>query len=113
MKEEGREPVKMSSEWRFWKKAYWSAFKIIKPALNLTVILGALSLVMLNIGANISFGGITASIAGMEQNFDHLSIINSLADFPSALFGGPPIEAIISGTDGAPGRCCAVSSSCS
>ncbi len=102
MKEEGREPVKMSSEWRFWKKEYWSDFKIIKPALNLTVILGALSLVMLNIGANISFGGITASIAGMEQNFDHLSIINSLADFPSALFGGPPIEAIISGTAGAP-----------
>ena len=36
------------------------------------------------------------------QNFDHLSIINSLADIPSALFGGPPIEAIISGTAGAP-----------
>ena len=102
MEEEGREPMKMSSEWRFWKKDYWSDFKVIKPALNLTVVLGALSLVMLNIGANISFGGITASIAGMEQNFDHLSIINSLADFPSALFGGPPIEAIISGTAGAP-----------
>ena len=57
---------------------------------------------MLNIGANISFGGITASIAGTSQNFDHLSIINSLADVPSALFGGPPIEAIISGTAGAP-----------
>ena len=57
---------------------------------------------MLNIGANISFGGITASLAGTSQNFDHLSIINSLADVPSALFGGPPIEAIISGTAGAP-----------
>ncbi len=64
--------------------------------------MGALSLVMLNIGANISFGGITASIAGATQNYDHLSFINSLADFPSALFGGPPIEAIISGTAGAP-----------
>ena len=57
---------------------------------------------MLNVGANISFGGITASIAGTTQNYDHLSIINSLADIPSALFGGPPIEAIISGTAGAP-----------
>ena len=57
---------------------------------------------MLNIGANISFGGITASMAGTAQNFDHLSIINSLADIPSAIFGGPPIEAIISGTAGAP-----------
>ena len=66
------------------------------------MIFGALSLIMLNIGANISFGGITASIAGTTQNFDHLSIINSLADIPSAIFGGPPIEAIISGTAGAP-----------
>jgi len=100
--EEGREYLEMSSEWRFWKKDYWKEFKPIKPRINLTVILGALSLVMLNIGANISFGGITASIAGTSQNFDHLSIINSLADIPSALFGGPPIEAIISGTAGAP-----------
>ena len=100
--EEGREQVSMSTEWRFWKKEYWSDFKLIKPTLNASVILGALSLVMLNIGANISFGGITASIAGTAQNFDHLSLVNSLADFPSALFGGPPIEAIISGTAGAP-----------
>ena len=100
--EEGREAMESSTEWRFWKKAYWADFKLIKPRLNLTVVLGALSLIMLNIGANISFGGITASIAGTTQNFDHLSIINSLADIPSALFGGPPIEAIISGTAGAP-----------
>ena len=102
MVEEGREAIEMSTEWRFWKKEYWSDFKLIKPTINLTVILGTLSLVMLNIGANISFGGITASIANTKQNFDHLSIINSLADIPSSLFGGPPIEAIISGTAAAP-----------
>ena len=100
--EEGREQLQMSNEWRFWKKAYWSDFKLIKPTFNVAVILGGLSLVMLNIGANISFGAITASIAGTTQNFDHLSLINSFADIPSALFGGPPIEAIISGTAGAP-----------
>ena len=100
--EEGREAAQMSNEWRFWKKAYWSDFKIIKPTINAKVILSALSIMMLNVGANISFGGITASIAGTTQNYDHLSIINSLADIPSALFGGPPIEAIISGTAGAP-----------
>lgn len=102
--EEGREHLQTSTEWRFWKKEYWNDFKMIKPRINGTVVMGALSLVMLNIGANISFGGITASIAGTTQNFDYLSIINSLADFPSALFGGPPIEAIISGTAGAPWR---------
>ena len=100
--EEGRKPVEMSGEWRFRKKEYWSDFKFIKPTINATVILSALSIMMLNVGANISFGGITASIAGTQQNFDHLSIINSLADVPSAIFGGPPIEAIISGTAGAP-----------
>ena len=100
--EEGRKLVEMSGEWRFWKKEYWSDFKFIKPTINATVILSALSIMMLNVGANISFGGITASIAGTQQNFDHLSIINSLADVPSAIFGGPPIEAIISGTAGAP-----------
>lgn len=100
--EEGREQLQMSNEWRFWKRGYWQDFKLIKPALNLSVVLGALSLVMLNIGANISFGAITASIAGTSQNFDHLSLVNALADVPSALFGGPPIEAIISGTAGAP-----------
>ena len=100
--EEGREAVEMSSEWRFWKKEYWSDFKFIKPVMNMGVIMGALSIMMLNVGANISFGGITASIAGTTQNYDHLSIINALADVPSALFGGPPIEAIISGTAGAP-----------
>ena len=100
--EDGREAAQMSNEWRFWKKAYWSDFKLIKPTINVKVILSALSIMMLNVGANISFGGITASIAGTTQNYDHLSIINSLADIPSALFGGPPIEAIISGTAGAP-----------
>lgn len=100
--EDGRKTVDMSTEWRFWKKEYWTDFKLIKPTINVSVILGALSIMMLNIGANISFGGITASIAGTNQNYDHLSIINSLADVPSALFGGPPIEAIISGTAGAP-----------
>ena len=100
--EEGRDYLPSSNEWRFWKKEYWKDFKVIKPRLNLAVILIALSLVMLNIGANISFGGITASIAGTTQNYDHLSFINSLADLPAALFGGPPIEAIISGTAGAP-----------
>ena len=102
MVEDGRDMVANTTEWRFWKKEYWADFKFIKPTINMTVVMGALSLLMLNIGANISFGGITASIAGTTQNVDHLSIINSLADVPSALFGGPPIEAIISGTAGAP-----------
>ena len=40
--EEGRKPVEMSGEWRFWKKEYWSDFKFIKPTINATVILSAI-----------------------------------------------------------------------
>ena len=50
MIEEGREVLPISTEWRFWKKEYWSDFKFIKPTINLTVILSTLSIVMLNIG---------------------------------------------------------------
>ncbi len=75
-------------EWKFWT--------------NRRVFLGALALACLNIGANISFGKITGGIAGVQTNIDHLAIYSSLADIGSTLFGGGPVEAIISGTATAP-----------
>jgi len=74
--------------WKFWE--------------NRRVLIGALSIACLNIGANISFGKITGSIAGAGVNIDHLAIYSSLADIASTLFGGGPVEAIISGTATAP-----------
>ena len=94
--EEGREQLQMSNEWRFWKKEYWNDFKLIKPIFNLSVVYGALSLVMLNIGANIFRGSPSHH---QHMNYDHCRD-QRLAD--PQLFGGPPIEAIISGTAGAP-----------
>ncbi len=91
-----------SNDARFWKKEYWAEFKLIKPQFGWTAVLGGLGFICLNIGSNTAFGNITASIAGTTQNLDHLTIINSLADIPSIMFGGAPIEAIISGTAGAP-----------
>lgn len=91
-----------SNDARFWKKEYWAEFKLIKPQFGAAAILGGLGFICLNIGSNTAFGNITASIAGTTQNLDHLTIINSLADIPSIMFGGAPIEAIISGTAGAP-----------
>jgi AGZA family xanthine/uracil permease-like MFS transporter len=88
--------------WQFWTKKFWSDFKFIKPAFAFSAILGGLGIICLNIGSNLTFGGITASIAGTSQNFNFLTFINSLADIPSILFGGMPIEAIISGTAAAP-----------
>lgn len=69
---------------------------------NPRVIRGTLSLIMLTIGANIAFGGITGSIAATRVNIDHLTVISGLADTASALFGGGPVEAIISATGAAP-----------
>ena len=43
------------------------------------IIAGALGLMCLNIGANISFGKVTGSIAGVDANIDHLAIYSSLA----------------------------------
>ena len=74
-----------------------------KFTFNGTVILGALGMVCLNIGSNISFGAITASMAGTDTfNVDHLTLISSLADMGSSFFGGAPVESIISATANAP-----------
>ena len=56
-----------------------------KFTVNGTVILGALGMVCLNIGSNISFGAITAGMAGVDTfNVDHLTLISSLADMGSS-----------------------------
>ena len=54
-------------EWKFWT--------------NRNIVIGALSLACLNIGANISFGKITGSIAGTNTNIDHLASQNSFFCF--------------------------------
>ena len=69
----------------------------------MNVIRGALALACLTIGANIAFGNITASMTGKyEANIDLLTIYSGLADAVSSLFGGGPVEAIISATAAAP-----------
>ena len=73
-----------------------------KPAFNLRILRGALALCCLTIGGNIAFGSITGGIAGANANIDHLTVYSGLADAVSSLFGGGPVEAIISATAGAP-----------
>ena len=77
-------------------------FRLRKPIVNLSVIRGALAMTCLNIGANIAFGNITGSIANTNVNVDQLSIVSGLADLSSALFGGRPVEVVISATGSAP-----------
>lgn len=66
---------------------------------------GALALACLNIGSNISFGMITGSLTGGEENpvdVDTLTVVSSVADMITSVFGGAPVEAIISATGSAP-----------
>lgn len=76
--------------------------KFQKPTFSLEILRGALALICLNIGANIAFGGITGSIANKDVSIDTLSIYSSIADLASCLFGGGPLESIISATGSAP-----------
>ena len=87
---------------KFWTKEYWEDFKLMKPKFSFYAFYFALAFISLNIGTNIAFGNITAGFAGTVQNMDHLTVINSLADIPSVLFGGAPVGAIISATAAAP-----------
>ena len=75
-------------EWKIWQRP--------------NILFSALAIACLNIGANISFGKITGSIAKVNANIDHLSIYSCLADMVSSFFGGGPVESIISGTATAP-----------
>ena len=72
------------------------------PLFNLRILRGSLALCCLTVGANIAFGSITGDIAQTQANIDHLTVYSGLADAVSALFGGGPVEAIISATASAP-----------
>ena len=72
-----------------------------KPIINYNVIRGALALACLTVGSNIAFGNITANMANAERNINALTVYSGLANLGS-LFGGAPVEAIISATGAAP-----------
>lgn len=82
----------------------YKKIEIKKPVMNWNVVRGTLALACLTIGANIAFGNITASMTkgGYVADIDHLTVYSGLADAASALFGGGPVEAIISATGAAP-----------
>ena len=78
-------------------------FRIHPPMVNLHVLRGSLALACLTIGANIAFGNITAGLGqDLTVNVDHLTIYSGLADAVSSIFGGAPVESIISATGAAP-----------
>ena len=77
----------------------WPKLSILKRP---HVIRGILAVLTLQIGGNITYGYVTAGMGDKPFNVDHLTIVSGAADFTSALFGGGPVEAIISPTGAAP-----------
>ena len=71
------------------------------PVINYNVIRGSLALACLTVGSNIAFGNITAGMSGTTANINHLTFYSGLANLAS-LFGGAPVESIISATGAAP-----------
>ena len=59
-------------------------------------------MLVLLLARNIAFGNITSSMSNQQLNVDHLTVYSGLADAVSSLFGGAPVEAIISATGAAP-----------
>ncbi len=74
-------------------------FRFLK---NPVVIRGALALVALRTGTSIAYSGIDSQLAGQTVSVDHTNIIAGVGGMASALFGGAPVEPIISITAAAP-----------
>jgi AGZA family xanthine/uracil permease-like MFS transporter len=76
---------------------------------KILIVRAALSLLALRVGTSIAYPSIDYDIAGVPQVtgsgasiFDATNIIAGLSGFTSAIFGGAPLEPIISGTAAAP-----------
>jgi len=69
---------------------------------DITVIRGALALLALRTGTSIAYSTIDGQMANVTPNVDHTNIISGLSGIASSLFGGAPVEPIISGTAASP-----------
>ena len=94
-----------TENYKFWTKKYWTGgeWKLVSPKLTIRAVLSAAALICLGIGITTSFGTINTNMvpAGVDvatQNFDHLMLITGLVDFVGVIFGGMPLEPIISAT---------------
>ncbi|MDR0463210.1 MAG: hypothetical protein LBG64_03260 [Pseudomonadales bacterium] len=83
-------------------REYWQGFKITRPRFTPRSFYWSLALVSISLGTIITFGNVTANMAGVPNPVDTLTVINGLADIPTVLFGGMPIEVIISATANSP-----------
>lgn len=77
-------------------------FELLKFRLTPRLVRNIFAMCTLQIGGNIAYAGVTGTLAGQSVNTDFVTIYSGLGDAVSALFGGAPVETIISGTAVAP-----------
>ena len=93
------EPIPINKEREKIRLIPFDGFKFLT---DIKVIRGALALLALRTGTSIAYSGIDGQMANVNPNVDHTNIIAGISGAISALYGGPPIEPIISGTAAAP-----------
>jgi adenine/guanine/hypoxanthine permease len=86
-----------------------TVIKTLTRSDKILIVRAALSLLALRVGTSIAYPSIDYEIAGVPpvtgsgaSIFDATNIIAGLSGFASAIFGGAPVEPIISGTAAAP-----------
>ena len=89
-------------EYKSWREAVRSEFMLVKPVINLPVVIGALALSTLTLGGNIAYHAVNLDIAGASGGYNEVSVISGVADFFSSLFGGTAMEVIVTATSVAP-----------
>lgn len=86
-----------------WWDGVKKEFTAFRPTLGRDVVIGMLALSTLTLGGNIAYTAVNLSMApSANQTYNQVSVISGVADFASTLFGGAPMEVIVSATAAAP-----------
>lgn len=88
--------------YKSWFAMVRAELKLILPKMNKKVFIGTLALSTLTIGGNIAYTAANTQISHTVATYNQSTVISSLADFASSLFGGANMELIVTPTASAP-----------
>ena len=64
-----------------WWEGVRAEFQVVKPVVNLPVIVGSLALATLTLGGNIAYHAVNLDISGTSGGYNEVNIISGVADF--------------------------------
>lgn len=85
-----------------WVEMIKTEMKLVNLVFNRKVLVGTMVLSTLTIGGNIAYTAANSQISLSAPTYNQSTVISSLADFGSSLYGGANMELIISPTAAAP-----------